>query len=62
MFFLVCFGSSYISGKINAARILSVFKGGYYTDLCTISVLCAIGLIAVSLIISIIVYNNKELV
>lgn len=62
MFFLVYFVTPYIGTNANVAKILSGFKGISYTGLCAVSIFCAIALIVVSLIISIIVYNNKELV
>lgn len=62
IFFLVCFVAPYVGTKVNVTKILSVFKGISYTGLCAISIFCAIALIIVSLIISIIIYNNKELV
>jgi len=62
IFFLVCFVSPYIGEKINVVKILSVFKGISYMGLCSIGIFCVIALIIVSLIISIIIYNNKELV
>lgn len=62
MLFSVWFGWSYIDKKIEYTKILDVFKGISYSGLCTISVFCSILLVIISLIISIRIYSNEELV